>query len=171
MSRSVITQIISFFLYLMVQVMLLKSLVLFNVAFCYVYVAFILLLPVETNPLMLMGAGFLMGFMVDIFYDSLGLHTSVMVLIGYLRNYWLASITPQGGYDAGSGPTLSFNGLQWFIVYSMPLVFVHHLMLFFLEAWGFSAFWYTMQKVVTSLLFTMTVIILLQYLFSEKRRT
>jgi hypothetical protein len=171
MSRSVIIQFIYFFIYLFVQVMLLKNLVLFDVSFCFLYVAFILLLPVETNMLVLMAIGFLLGFMVDVFYDSLGLHASVMVLIGYLRNYWLASITPQGGYDAGTGPTLAVNGLQWFIVYTMPLLFLHHFVLFFTEAWGFSIFWYTMQKVITSLLFTMTAIILFQYLFSEKRRT
>jgi hypothetical protein len=171
MNRSSIFEVIWFFLYLLVQVLLLKNLVLFNVGFCYLYVAFILLLPVETNPLVLMAVGFTLGFLVDVFYDSLGLHSSVMVLVGYLRNYWLASITPQGGYDAGQGPTVSANGLQWFVVYSLPLVFVHHFFLFFIEAWGFSIFWYTMQKVITSLLFTMTVIILQQFLFSEKRRS
>jgi hypothetical protein len=171
MSRSAILQFFSFFIYLMVQVMLLKNLVLFDVSFCFLYIAFILLLPVETNTLVLMAVGFLLGFLIDIFYDSLGLHASVMVLIGYLRNYWLATITPQGGYDAGTGPTLAANGIQWFIVYSMPLVFVHLLVLFFTEAWGFGIFWYTMQKVISSLFFTMIVIILLQYLFSEKRRT
>lgn len=171
MSRSAIVQFFSFFLFLIVQVMVLKNLVLFNVSFCFFYITFLLLLPIDTNPLVLMGLGFLLGFMVDIFYDSLGLHASAMVLTGYLRNYWLAAITPQGGYDAGAGPTLAVNGLQWFLVYSVPLVFIHHFVLFFAEAGGFSVFWYTMLKVITSLLFTMTVIILLQYLFFDTKRT
>jgi hypothetical protein len=171
MNRQLIIQVFFFFLYLLVQVMLLKNLVLFNVSFCFLYVAFILLLPIDTNSLALMGVGFLMGFMVDIFYDSLGLHACTMVLVGYLRNYWLASITPQGGYDAGAGPVIAANGVQWFLVYSLPLVFVHHFVLFFVEAGGFSIFWYTMLKVITSLLFTMTAIVLLQYLFYDQRRS
>ena len=171
MNRSSVIQFVLFFVYLIVQVLLLKNLVIYEVAFCYLYIAFILLVPVETNTLVLMGAGFLLGFFVDIFYDSLGLHASATVMVAYFRNYWLATITPQGGYDAGGSPSVSANGLQWFVVYSMPLVFVHQLFLFFTEAWGFSIFWYTMQKVMASLLFTMTVIILLQFLFSEKRRS
>jgi hypothetical protein len=171
MNRSAIVQFIYFFVYLIIQVMLLKNLVLFNVAFCFFYVAFILLLPIDTNSLVLMGVGFLLGFMVDVFYDSIGLHASAMVLTAYLRNYWLAAITPQGGYDAGAGPVLAVNGVQWFLVYSVPLVFLHHFVLFFVEAGGFSIFWYTMLKVTTSLLFTMTVIILLQYLFPDQRRS
>jgi hypothetical protein len=170
MNRGVITNAVLFVLYLLAQVMLLRQLVLFNTAFCFVYVAFILMLPIETNPLALMLVAFLMGFSVDIFYDSLGLHALSLVLVAYLRNYWLATITPQGGYDAGQGPTLAVNGLQWFMVYTLPLVFLHHAVLFFTEAGGFGIFWYTLSKVMTSLMYTMTLILLLQYFNLRRRR-
>jgi hypothetical protein len=169
MNRGTILHVAYFVLYLMAQVMLFRQLVLFNTAFCFVYVAFILLLPIETNPMVLMFTGFLLGFGIDIFYDSLGLHALSLVFVAYLRNYWLGTITPQGGYDAGQGPTLAVNGLQWFMVYSIPLVFIHHAVLFFAEAGGFGIFWFTMSKVMTSLMFTMTVILLFQY-FSVRRR-
>jgi hypothetical protein len=170
MIRGGILQVGLFFGYLILQVLLLKNLVLFNTSFCFLYVAFILLLPVEMNNLFLMLIAFLLGFSVDIFYNSLGLHAMALVLVAYLRNYWLATITPQGGYDIGTPPTLSANGLQWFLVYSLPLVFVHHLVLFFVEASGFAMFWYTMLKAISSLLFTMTVMLLLQYLSLDRRR-
>ncbi|NOS57266.1 MAG: Rod shape-determining protein MreD [Cyclobacteriaceae bacterium] len=170
MIRGGILQVGLFFGYLILQVLLLKNLVLFNTSFCFLYVAFILLLPVEMNNLLLMLIAFLLGFSVDIFYNSLGLHAMALVLVAYLRNYWLATITPQGGYDIGTPPTLSANGLQWFLVYSLPLVFVHHLVLFFVEASGFAMFWYTMLKAISSLLFTMTVMLLLQYLSLDRRR-
>ncbi len=170
MNRSGIFVGIYFAVYLLVQVMLFKQVVLFNTAFCFLYVAFILLLPIETNSLILMGVAFLLGFSIDIFYDSLGLHALSLVLVAYLRNYWLGTITPQGGYDAGEGPTLVVNGLQWFMVYSLPLVFVHHFVLFFIEAGGFEIFWFTMLKVITSTMFTMVVIIFLQYFSFDRRR-
>ena len=170
MNRSAIYIAFYFVIYLLTQVMLFKQLVLFNTAFCFFYIAFILLLPIETNPLALMGIAFALGFSVDVFYDSLGLHAMALVLIAYLRNHWLGIITPQGGYDAGQGPTLAVNGLQWFVVYSLPLVFAHHFVLFFTEAGGFDIFWYTMSKVITSLTFTMFVILFLQYFSLSQRR-
>jgi hypothetical protein len=170
MTRIGILQIIGFFLYLIVQVLLLKNLVLFNTAFCFLYIAFLLLLPVELNVLILMIIGFITGFTIDIFYDSLGMHAFALVVISYLRNYWLTAITPQGGYDTGSRPSLADNGLQWFIVYSLPLVFIHHFTLFFIEASGFGHFWHTMLKVVMSVLFTLLVMLILQYLFPDRRR-
>jgi hypothetical protein len=170
MSRTGIIQFFLFFVYVLIQVLLLRNLVLFDSAFCFLYIAFILLLPIELNTLALMAIGFLLGFTIDIFYDSMGLHAMATVFVAYLRNYWMATITPQGGYDSGSSATIASNGLQWFLVYALPLVFLHHLVLFFVEAAGFILFWYTMLKIVGSLMFTMTVIILLQYLSPQGRR-
>jgi len=170
MRISGILQYASFFIYLIVQVMLLKNLVIFNTAFCFLYVAFVLLLPVDTSPLMLMIAGFIMGVSIDIFYDSLGVHAGALVFISYIRNLWLDRITPQGGYDAGDLPSLAANGLQWFLVYALPLIFVHQFILFFLEAGGFSLLGYTLLKIFMSTFFTLSVIIMTQYLIPQGRR-
>jgi hypothetical protein len=169
MSRISIIQIISFFIYLLYQVLILKNIVLFNTAFCFLYVAYLLFLPVEANPVFLMFVGFLMGFAIDIFYDSPGLHAFACVLVMYVRNYWLASITPQGGYDSSSTPSIAINGIQWFLMYTVPLVFLHHAVLFFVEAGGFGMFWFTMWKIITSTLFTTLVTVIVQFLFPSGR--
>lgn len=170
MSRGMIFQIIAFFIYLFYQVLILQNVVLFHTAFCFLYILYLLLLPVETNPLLLMGIGFLLGFAVDMFYESIGLHAFACVLIMYVRNYWLNSMTPQGGYDSNSTPSLALGGLQWFVIYSLPLVFLHHAVLFFMEAGGFRMFWFTLWKIITSTFFTMLVILIAQFLFPSKRR-
>lgn len=168
MNRAGAFHVVYFFLYLFAQVLLFKRLVLFETSFCFLYVAFILLLPVETNNLLLMAIAFLLGFSVDIFYDSLGLHALSLIAVAYLRNYWLNAITPQGGYDAGSSPGLPLYGLQWFLVYTLPLIFVHLVLLFFIEAGGFDLFWHTMLKILGSLVFTATVLLMLQYLSTSR---
>ncbi|MBI1767831.1 MAG: Rod shape-determining protein MreD [Bacteroidetes bacterium] len=126
-------------------------------------------MPIETSNLFLMIAGFAIGFTVDIFYNSLGLHAFTMVFIAYLRNFWLGTITPQGGYDLGALPNLPSQGVQWFLVYAVPLVFIHHLILFLVESGG-TLFWYSMLKTINSLMFTMTVIVILQYLVPQRSR-
>jgi hypothetical protein len=170
MNRSTIIQAISFFIYLFFQVLILKNSVLFGTAFCFLYIAYLLLLPVETNPLWLMLVGFFMGFFIDMFYDSLGLHALSCVLIMYLRNVWLARLTPQGGYDNSAVPAVAASGLQWFLTYSIPLVLLHHSVLFFTEAGGFQYFWFTLWKVLCSTVYTTIVILIVQYLFPGGRR-
>jgi hypothetical protein len=170
MNRSGIILGISFFLFFIFQVMLFKKLVLFNTSFCFIYVAFILLLPVETNPLVLMLAAFGLGLLVDIFYDYQGMHAAATVAVAYVRNYWLTTITPQGGYDLGAIPTLGANGFAWFITYAIPLVLLHHLILFLIDADGFNLFGITIIKVLSSVLFTMMVLLLHQYIFFQRSR-
>ena len=169
MSRINIIQIISFFIYLLYQALILKNIVLFNTAFCFLYVAYLFFLPVESNPLFLMFMGFIMGFAIDIFYDSLGLHAFSCVLVMYVRNYWLSLITPQGGYDISATPSIAVNGMQWFLMYTIPLVFLHHSVLFFVEAGGFGMFWFTLWKIITSTIFTALVTVVVQYLFPSGR--
>src|SRR4051812_10208737 len=130
MSRINIIQGISFFIYLFYQVLILKNIVLFNTAFCFLYVAYLFFLPIESNRMLLMLAGFLMGFAIDVFYDSLGLHAFACVFVMFVRNSWLSTITPQGGYDSNDTPSIASHGMQWFLVYTIPLVFLHHAVLF-----------------------------------------
>ncbi|HEY3430137.1 MAG TPA: Rod shape-determining protein MreD [Cyclobacteriaceae bacterium] len=170
MTRSNIIQAISFFVYLFFQVLILKNAVLFHTAFCFLYVAYLLLLPVESNPLWMMILGLIMGFFIDMFYDSLGLHALSCVLIMYLRNYWLARLTPQGGYDNGAVPSIAASGIQWFLVYIVPILFLHHAVLFFTEAGGFQYFGFTLWKVLCSTVYTTIVILIVQYLFPGGRR-
>lgn len=170
MSRDILSAVVSFFVYLLYQVMILQNVVLFHTAFCFLYVLYLLLLPVETNPLALMGIGFVMGLTVDMFYDSIGLHAFACVLLMYVRNYWLNSVTPQGGYDSNATPSMALAGVQWFLIYSVPLIFLHHAVLFFIEVGGFSMFWFTLWKVITSTLFTTLVILIAQFLFPSRRR-
>ena len=165
-----IFHIISFFVFLLYQVLILQNVVLFHTAFCFLYVLYLLLLPVETNPLLLMGIGFAMGFVVDLFYESLGLHAFACVMLMYVRNYWLNSVTPQGGYDNNAVPSLALGGFQWFLVYTIPLIFLHHALLFYIEAGGFGMFWFTLWKVITSTIFTSLAILIAQFLFPNRRR-
>ena len=162
--------IISFFSYLLLQVLLVRNLVLFDMAFCYIYVAFILLLPFDTSRILLMLLGFLCGFVVDIFYDTLGIHAFACVLIAFIKPFWTNAIPPRGGYEIGMGPTIKIMGFSWFLTYSLPLIFVHHLALFFVEAGGLHLFGFTIVKVIFSSILTFIVMVILQYLFYQRRR-
>jgi hypothetical protein len=170
MNRSSILLVVSFVLYLVFQLVFLKNAILFHSAFCFVYVAFLLLLPIETSAVVIMMVGFVTGIIVDMFYDSLGLHALACVSVMYIRNLWLSRLTPQGGYDSGMIPNVSSNGVQWFLTYSIPLIFIHHAVLFFTEVGGFQYFGFTFLKVVFSTLFTIVVILIVQYLFPGMRR-
>lgn len=162
--------IVSFILYLLLQVTVVRNMVLFDTAFCYVYVAFIILLPFEIGPVLLMAIGFLCGMMIDIFYDSLGIQAAACVLIAFLRPYWTKTVPPRGGYEMGMRPTIKIMGFTWFFTYTFPLILIHHAVLFFVEAGGLHMFGFTVIKVISSTILTFLVMVILQYLFYRSTR-
>lgn len=167
-SRNYISVIVSFLLYVLFQVLLLKNFILFDTAFCFLYVAFILLLPIEIGSLTLILVAFATGFIVDIFYDSLGVNAAACGFIGFIRPYWLKIVTPRGGYEEIMIPNLKTMDFGWFLTYSLPLIFIHQLVVFFLEAGGLNLFFFTLSKVFFSTILTFFVIVLTQHLFYKK---
>ena len=168
---SIIAQVFFFLIYLLLQVVLMQNVVLFDVAFCFIYLGFLLMLPFEAGAIRLMLLGFAMGLCVDIFYNSFGIHAAASVFIMYLRPHIISVLAPRGGYETGMTPKLKIMGLEWFSAYSLILIFLHHLVLFFVEAGGFDMFLYTLLKVVASTIFTFVVILIVQYLFYSSKRS
>lgn len=168
---SIIAQVFYFVVYLVLQVVIMQNVVLFDVAFCFLYVGFLLMLPFDSGPVRLMLLGLLMGLAVDIFYNSFGIHAAASVFIMYLRPYLVSVLAPRGGYEPGMTPKLKVMGLEWFTVYSLILIFLHHLVLFFVEAGGFGMLGYTLLKTAASTVFTFVVILIIQYLFYSSKRS
>ncbi|MFZ4059415.1 MAG: rod shape-determining protein MreD, partial [Ferruginibacter sp.] len=65
-----------FFLLILLQVLVFNNMHLNGYINPYVYVLFILLLPFETPQWLLLISAFLLGFGVDLFSDTMGMHTA-----------------------------------------------------------------------------------------------
>lgn len=163
--KDIVASVIYFLVFGMLQIFLFLNTSLFGYAFCYIYIGFLLILPIDTPKLLLMLIGMATGLVIDIFYDTLGIHTAACVLVAFLRPHIINILTPRGGYDAGAHISLSTLGFQWVTTYAALLILIHHLVLFFLESWGFHIFFFTLLKAICSALFTLTVFLLFQYLF------
>jgi hypothetical protein len=169
-NRILVGQIANFLLFILLQVLIFKNMSLFGVAFPFPYLVFLLLVPLEASAIVMVILGFTSGLVVDVFYDTLGIHAAASVLLGYVRAAWLRIITPAGGYETVTIPKVQDTGLSWFLAYAFPLIFIHQLAIFYLEAGGFTFWWTTLNKVIWSTLFTGVVVILLQYLFFSKKK-
>jgi len=135
----------------------------------YLYVLFILLLPFEIPDWMLLLIGFVTGLTIDVFTNTLGLHTSATVFMAFLRPFILNIISPRDGYDTGTSPRLDTFGFNWFIQYSVILIFAHHFILFYLEVFKFSDFFITFFRVILSSIFTILLVLLSQIFMFKKR--
>jgi rod shape-determining protein MreD len=153
---------LSFIVHLVVQILFVHNLELFGLAFCFLYINFILILPLHTNRNVLLVSAFGLGFLMDGFYDTLGIHAFASVLIAYLRPFLISSI---GSKVEITELNIQNTGLYWFMTYSFILIFIHHLTIFFFQQFNVKMFLDTLIRVISSSLFTLLAVILIQYLF------
>lgn len=168
MIRLVYQNIIRFFVLILIQVLVFDNILLggyLNPAF---YILFILLMPFETPPWLLMAGGFLMGISIDLFANTLGMHTAATVFIAFIRPWVLSFFAPREGYEPDTQPRITYYGLRWFAAYATILTFVHHLLLFYLEVFQFQEFLSTFLRVILSTFLTASTIILSQYFIFRK---
>jgi rod shape-determining protein MreD len=133
----------------------------------YIYILFILLLPVETPRVLLLSLGFVIGILVDMFGDSGGLHAAATVAMAYVRPSILRLISPRDGYEAETPLSPYFLGLKWFLTYLALSTLTHHFVLFFLEVFRFSEFFITLFKVLLNTAISVSLMVMGQYLFSR----
>lgn len=124
----------------------------------YIYVAFILLLPISLKQWQVVVIAFLTGGIMDAFSSTPGLHMAAANLMGYLRGFYLAGATTKEDQEKNIVPSISQKGFVWFNFYGFVLIFIHHFVLFFLEIYTFREFFATLVRVLLSTFATLFLI-------------
>jgi rod shape-determining protein MreD len=152
-----------FVLLLLLQVLLFDNIQFSGYVNPYIYLMFILLLPVEIPSWLLLLLSFLTGMIMDSFSGSPGMHSFATVLAGFVRPAILRVISPRDGYEPGSNPSMEVYGFSWFLTYTVLIVLIHHTALFYIEVFRFADFFRTLSRVLLSSLFSIAFILLLEY--------
>lgn len=158
------------FIFLVIfQVLILNNIQFSGFVNPFLYLFFIISLPLETPKWLLMLLSFLIGLSVDIFSGTLGMHASASVFLAFCRPYILNLIAPREGYEVNQKPSISELGFSWYLTYSALSVLLHHLFLFFVEVFRFSDFFATLGRVLASSLFTLVIILISQLFFFQSK--
>jgi rod shape-determining protein MreD len=157
-----------FIFLILLQVLLFNNIQFSGYVNPYIYLLFILLLPVEIPAWLLLLLSFATGLTVDIASGTLGMHASATLLAGFTRPYILRITSPRDGYEPGVSPSMAYYGIRWFLIYASIMVVIHHLALFYLEVFRLADFFRTMLRVILSSLFSLAFIALLEYIRKGK---
>jgi rod shape-determining protein MreD len=163
MINKILRFILFFVLLLLLQVLLFDNIQFSGYVNPYVYIMFILLLPVEIPSWLLLLLSFLIGMIMDSFSGSPGMHSFATVLAGFVRPAILRVISPRDGYEPGSNPSMEVYGFRFFFIYTLLVVLIHHTALFYIEVFRFADFFRTLSRVLLSSLFSISFILLLEY--------
>ena len=137
----------------------------------YLYFLFILWMPFKTSRSSLLIISFLLGFSLDMFLKTPGLHAAPCVLIAYLRPFIINLLVPKETKELSLGsPSRTTMGFAPYALYVVVLTFVHHSYLVLLEWMQFGNFWYFIGKVFFTTLVSLMLITITELLFSKRGR-
>ncbi len=136
-----------FALLTLIQVFVLNNIQFLGFINPYIYLLFILLLPVRFPRWLSLFLAFVLGLIIDSFMNTLGVHTFSSVLIAYLRNPVIKLFVT---IEEGANPEPSFAsfGIAAMVKYTITLVIIHHLSFFLLETFSFENFGLLMLKIL-----------------------
>ena len=163
MINSIIRYIILFILLVLLQVLVFNNIQFSGYINPYVYVMFILLMPVTMPQWILLIIAFFTGLTIDLFSGTPGMHAGATVAAAFSRPYLLRLISPRDGYESGVVPAMVIYGFRWFLIYTVVFTAIHHFTLFYLEVFRFTDFFRTLLRVIISTLFSSSFILLAEY--------
>lgn len=170
MNSVLFKNIIRFILLILVQVFVLNNMNLGGYVNPYIYVLFILLLPVNMNKSILLILAFLTGLTIDYFGNTLGLHAAATVLLAFARPGVINMFFQNIEFVGDEEPGLNKIGLNGFLRYTFVLVLIHHSMLFILEVFSLNDFLFTIYRILLSSLVSTVVIMIIILLFSKRTK-
>ena len=164
----IIRNIVRFLVVILFQVLVMDNVMINGYMIPYIYLLFILLMPFETPRWTQLVLGFLLGMGIDLFLNTPGMHTAATVLVAFIRPYILNLLAPRDGYESDSFPRIHYYGFLWFLKYTLIIVVIHHLALFYLEVFQLKDFLSTLLRVILSSILSTSTIILSQYFIFRK---
>jgi rod shape-determining protein MreD len=157
-----------FILLLLAQVLIFNRMDLFGFVNPFPYILFIILYPVNGNKTGLLVASFFLGLIMDMFWNSGGVHAAACLILAYFRPaIFKFSFGLSYEYQ-----TVKLNDSLTPERFSFILiaVVIHHFTLFILEIFKLSSILDILVRTVLSTLFTIITSIIIIYLIKPSKR-
>ena len=161
----IVKPLIQFFGLLLLQVFILNTIEPGMGIYLMAYPLLIAILPFSYKVVTVLSISFLMGFMVDLFSNTFGLHASAAVTMGMARPLLYKYFAPRDGYDILRQPNVLDMGLRWHILTFGSLLFIHHIWFFLLESFRFDNIASALIKTLLSGSLSLIICLIIQYLF------
>jgi len=168
MNSALLVNIARFMLLLAAQILIFNNMNLFGYINPYPYILFIILYPVNGNKTGLLLASFLLGFILDMFCNSGGVHAIACLMLAYYRPY-IFKFSFGLSYEY---QTVKLNDVLTPERFSFLLIAVvlHHFTLFLLEIFRITFLLEILLKTVLSTLFTLLVSVIIIYIIKPSKR-
>ena len=168
MNSTLLVNIFRFVLLLAVQIIIFNNMNFMGYVTPFPYILFIILYPVNGNKSGLLIASFFLGFVMDMFSNSGGVHTTACLVLAYFRPI-IFKFSFGLSYEY---QTVKLNDVLTPERFSFILlsVVIHHLILFVFEAFQFTFIFDILLRTLFSTLLTLLICMIIIYLIKPNKR-
>lgn len=153
-----------FLFFILLQVTIIRHLDLGIYFNPFIFIGAILMLPFRLNKTLVLIIAFASGLIIDMFYNTMGMNAAACTFIAFCRPTVLRLYSPAGDYNADATATIGSMGIRWMLSYTGILIFLYHLVLFYLEMFSLHGFFTTFLKVILSALTSLILLLITQSL-------
>ena len=129
----------------------------------FIYPLFLMFLPMATSVWLMMIIGFIYGYTIDTFLNTLGMHAATCVFMAFIRSGLIRFFEPQGGYKDKSSPTRRSLGFIWFLRYAAIFMLIH--IFFFFSVEEFTPFYWRKIVFYTIPSYAISMVLVIIYSF------
>lgn len=143
---------------LLIQVLILNQLQFFGLCHPYVFILFLLMMPISLPRSIDLIIAALVGLVMDLFCNSLGVHMAACILIAFLRRPMITNLVMDETRLRGDINSVALGRIGFF-KYAIVLIFVYHTAVVLLCAWSFAHIGFNLLQILLSSLVSGLMII------------
>ena len=154
----VLRHILSLVIVLLLQMLVFNNLHFLGICHPYIYILFLIALPIRIPQWIELLIGFGVGLIVDMFCGSPGVHTAACSFLAYLRPVFIRRTIQDAERISMTIDGLSI-GFNEYVKLVVLYTILHHTLVFLIEAWSLAHFWLLLAKIIVSSLFTIALLL------------
>ncbi len=169
MSKTFLQFALLFVLLVIAQSVVFNRLVLFSVALAFVFIYFIIKLPVTLGSSRVIFLSFLLGFCVDVFSDTPGLNSLSCTILGGCRHTVLRLYVAREDDMVHKIPSIRSLGAAVFSKYVLTMSLLYCIAVTLIEAFSFFQPLVLVERIVASTLLTSLLILGIDFISSRSQ--
>lgn len=162
--------IVRFVALVVAQVLLINHIRLGGYVHPYIYLIFVMLLPVNIPGWQLLLSGFGIGLVIDLFMGTLGMHAGATTMMAFCRPAIIRIVSGSLKFENNREPSINQLGFPWFLRYTLCMVLVHNFTYFMLEGFSFHLVGQALLRILISVPVSTFLILTILYLFSSTKK-
>lgn len=168
MTGNWIKQLIMFIILVLIQVLVLNHISFLGYATPFLYIYFIIKIPIGTNRNLVLILAFILGIIIDIFCNTLGQNAAATVFAAFMRRPVQSLFFDREDFEHFI-PSISNLGIA-FMKYTIVIVFLHNLVLILISSFSYLDFNIILLRILSSTIMTTLLIYAIEGFFIKKKR-